>query len=512
MTFEMKDPICEAHATQVETDGEIPMDSDHSGPVAFRWPISRAFVEMSNPKLATGFTDDVLDRAHALVSLSRGTEVVAAKDIDVEFAGHLAHVLSFLSGNGIVSAATLEMDAYLPHLIALFATYGGRMSGEDQTERAREWFWCAALSGAYEALGENDHYEIAPMAATWIIDEEVEPSFMLDFRLLRSALTHEQGLKLKRFGKAAIAAVAASGAQDALSGMALIGADWKTVPIFDVGECGGEGWTADQADGPVNRVAVTHATAKIIGTSLCSYVESIGSIDDLGEMVKWQGIDPQALRDRRTADVFRDRGEWIVRSVDRLVGYRLERALTLDDAKLTPDVWMFSRGAVGLGVRGANNTIVVLAGSTMSPDNNPTQRARNTALRERLVAEGVVVDGPNGFGVFATPYQFVSLSAAASVLSGRNSAAYKWEEFQADSIEARLADLERRRTRWQVKTRKLVGTEDSAHEIVDDELGDDEEEMDLASAIFDFDDDEMECEVSEETNDEVDIAGMLFNL
>lgn len=442
--------------------------------------------------LAGLFTDEALTKAFDFIATVRthgacaGSVFCAEVSIDRLIDARRA-TTSFLSNNGVYGTKTLNLDRQLPILWSLLAM--ASPLSRSAARKISEWFWCAALTGWPDEASVSD-----PAPALYVLGLAPEPDFMSNFRFAKAHVTREQGLRLTNLRKAAIGVLVATGVADPIDGRSLLdrtedSGRWSTVPIFE--DSAFETGSAFSATDPVNFLPVSVATKKLLGTSVQSFLLSADYDDLFGDRLDTffdeAGVEPACIRSGNVDRALLMREDWCAERVSILLGREIQDTPVAVSELTLPDVWMSSRGAVGYGVRGANGTITILPGSTMSADFNPTLRPIALQQRSDMIAKEQVELREDGFWTVIRPVEFVSYSAAASALSGRNSARYKWVEFEEGETRAKIAELEPFKgnlKKRRAKNHKVAST--SSEEPWPDEV------EDIASLLFDFDDDEMD--------------------
>lgn len=414
----------------------------------------------------------------------------------------------FLHENGVFSNKVVRLDGILPVLLALFVAKV-ELDAEGH-RRLQEWFWCATLAGFSYGFDE-DGVSQAAATASWFLTGDDEPEFMRDFWLPKEALTRDQGLALTNLRRAAVAVLVGAQARDPLTGDLLSSpkgppVPWATVKIFDDATLSNAGVTSRYD--PVNCIPVSISTRKAIGGCLHTFFEGRTDLDHF-DTLSQAGIDHVALMRGDVATLFEKREKWIAERVEVLIGREfrdfVSRPLGEQEA---PDMWFASRGAVGFSRAGPNGTLIILPNSTMAADVNPTLRTIAENQRKELIEGGIVEWNEGGYWDFVRAYTFPSWSSAASVLSGRNASAYVWESFTEAGRAQKMAELESvkgTKKRLRPKTKDSASAVDAESGLVSSTENWEGPETDLASELFDFDED-----VPEDEEVEMDIAGAMF--
>lgn len=366
------------------------------------------------------------------------------------------HAVKYLRRMTIVMERDLPSMAVVSALALVFGTMGREAEDHVALQKLERWFWSVMFSPKYGKLSSPVGADVSELVQ-WLSGAGTPPKSVSQLYLVDAHVFGVRQRKAPNIHKAVGLALMCSGVEDFTSGRQVSEHNasddtYDIHHIFPKKWCQDQGISPDLYDSVANRTPLSFASNRRIGAAAPSQyiagIESEYSIspEKMDRIIRSHGIDPAYLRSDSFDEFFVAREEYLRNLVEGRIESRLlsreaeamavARDLGAED--MVPENARYrlnSRGAVGYAVLGPDGTVVVLQGSIMSGDTNPSLREGYADTRKELMESGKLSKLPDGRWKFEEPVALNSLSYAGSVLSGRISAAHHWTDLLQDGPE-----------------------------------------------------------------------------
>lgn len=395
--------------------------------------------------------------------LSSGVKVGIEKDdllalkLDAYIASRDSVVAGFAAAcdflkKDMVTSNTAPTTLYIVCLAAMFAHLGDR--GEDLVVRAklRRWLWTSALCLSFAAHSTRTMAEAVPDVMKWLIEDGPEPSTIVNpIVTFGDIKTAKKGGNVHR---AILAALVREHAQDPSTGIDISTAsndiEFAEIPVFPLSWHKEADVPQEFVESIVNRIMVLPGKGGMMGKAAPSATVSALSMsrpeDAVDGSLATQGVDAQALRENDFAAFHAHRLQHLAAVIERITGSRvisdddilaLQARASTEQAAQTDFVpegflWRTSARGANVFVGARDGQYVVLAGSIMVGDAQPSLDDRFISERDRLMASGTLRQEDDDTWLLQEDYVAKSLSHAYSVFVGQKAVGKIWRDINGD--------------------------------------------------------------------------------
>lgn len=369
---------------------------------------------------------------------------------DAATAGFLA-AAKFLVRQKIYSPRDLPNMALVTALATVLGHLGRAAESHEVRAKLARWFWCVVYSNSYSNGSEKIMAIDVPEVVRWLLSEpgeakepyRVAKAFLVDTKLLHSSRRLSPGLH-----SAVGTGMMRGGALDFSTGEAIsehvyTDDNYDMHHVFPVKWCRDQGIAPERMDSVVNKTPMSITTNRRIGgrppSQYIAALEAENRItpEAMDLILRSHGINPEHLRNDDFEAFFAERSQHVLAQVGSEMGKSVARAAdaapdTEEEAPHLPWLegaeWrMSSRGITGFAcIR--EGRMVVMAGSCMTADANPSLLPTYHAHRERIASSDLSERLDDGTSRLLVDLEAPSASAAASVLAGKIAAPGTWRD------------------------------------------------------------------------------------
>jgi hypothetical protein len=368
----------------------------------------------------------------------------------------------FMTDAKVFSPKMMPSMLHILGLAVVFAHIGSASQRHDVRDKLHRWLWNSIYSSAFEVSSNQTMAAELPGVIAWLLNDGLEP------HSLRTSIITVGNIKTAKrsgnFYKAVATGVVRTRAADFATGADMTVQYWQDLNpddhhIFPTAWCKRNGIPSELYDSVINKTPLSAKTNRQIGGSAPSeYLAKIEAAykitpEALDSNIMTHGIDPQFLRTDDFYGFFDSRLKWIIKVIESDTGKAVisdDDILALqsrvaseepDDEEFVPEGWMFemnSREGRAF-MRDEGDHFVVLAGSTMASDSNPSLNERFIEERDSLVASGKVRQEDDDRWLLLEDYIVKSASQAASVFSGQKAVGGGWRDRDGNAMTPSLA-------------------------------------------------------------------------
>lgn len=366
------------------------------------------------------------------------------------FDGFLA-AARFMTDEKVFAPKMMPSMLHILALAAIFAHIGAAGQRHDVREKLHKWLWNSIYSSAFEASANKAMAYDVPQVVDWLLNDAPEPES------LRNSIVTMSDIKVAKrsgnFYKAVATGIARLRAMDFATGVDMTVQYWHDSNIddhhvFPVAWCKNNGIPADLYDSVMNKTPLSARTNRQIGGLAPSqYLRKIEESfritpEALDANIATHGIESSFLRNDDFYGFYETRQKHIVKLIEADTGRkvisdddiqaiqaRAAREVHTDE-DYVPEGFMWSMNSrEGKAyLKATSGGYVVLAGSHMAADTNPSLNERFIAERDALIASGTVRQDEDDSWLLLEDYKVKSSSQAFSVFSGQKAVGNGWRD------------------------------------------------------------------------------------